>query len=30
MAALSKETPNRARCVVAITMAATDDELAAP
>jgi 2-pyrone-4,6-dicarboxylate lactonase len=29
MAALNKETPNRARCVVAITMAATDDELAA-
>ena len=29
MAALNKETPNRARCVVAITMGATDDELAA-
>jgi 2-pyrone-4,6-dicarboxylate lactonase len=29
MAALNKETPNRARCVVAITMAATDNELAA-
>jgi predicted TIM-barrel fold metal-dependent hydrolase len=29
MAALNAETPNRARCVVAITMDITDDELAA-
>jgi 2-pyrone-4,6-dicarboxylate lactonase len=29
MNALNKETPNRARCVVAITMDITDDELAA-
>ena len=29
MNALNKETPNRARCVVAITMGITDDELAA-
>lgn len=28
MGALNKETPNRARCVVAITMDCTDDELA--
>jgi 2-pyrone-4,6-dicarboxylate lactonase len=29
MTALNKDTPNRARCVVAITMDITDDELAA-
>ena len=29
MTALNAETPNRARCVVAITMDITDDELAA-